>query len=67
MKMNLRFIFVAVVTAYLGFIGGMVWQMELTHRAPNCAQYLRFTQAQTDAAWGAGYAWGLAECAGEDQ
>jgi len=64
MNLNLRFLIVAILSAYMGAIGGAVWQMERTHPKPMMDGTA--WDEQLDKTWAAGYAWGLAECAGED-
>lgn len=65
-KLNLRFLFVAAIAAYMGVIGGMVWQMERTQAQKRPHLTANQWAQQLEEAYNAGYAWGHAECNGEE-
>lgn len=69
LNLNLRFLVVAIIAAYMGLLGGMVWQMEVTHRQVDQVAIdakERAWEKAVDDAFDQGVSWGHAECNGEE-
>jgi len=62
-RLNLRFLIVALLSAYIGFLGGGVWMEEKAYE--ESPRNPLFVKLQIDKAFSDGAAWGRAECEGK--